>query len=145
MSEARNDPGCERELRDRGETMVMTVVLITFLMLGSWTLISASQQWGARRDVQAVSSAAARAGTQVTEAEVRGGSVTIDPSRAASRANAVLAASGYAGLVSVNGLTVTVTATGSVDYAFPAPGFPSQLSATSSAVAIRGIQGTEGG
>ena len=92
MSEALNDPGCERELRDRGETMVMTVLLITFLMLGSWTLISASQQWGARRDVQAVSSAAARAGTQVTEAEVRGGSVTIDPSRAASRANAVLAA-----------------------------------------------------
>jgi Flp pilus assembly protein TadG len=125
--------------------MVMTVVLITFLLLGSWTLISASQQWGARRDVQAVSSAAARAGAQVSEFEVRGGSVSIDPSRAEGRAAAVLAASGYTGSVSVNGLTVTVVATGTVDYAFPAPGFPGQLSATSTAVAVRGVEGNEGG
>ena len=135
----------ETEQRDRGDTMLMTVVLITFLMLASWTLISASPQWGARRDVQAVSSAAARAGAQVSELEVRGGSVTINPSQAESRAAAVLAASGYTGTVTVSGLTVTVTATGSVDYAFPAPGFPGQLSATSSAVAVRGVEGTEGG
>ena len=133
------------ESRDRGETMLMTVVLITFLLLGSWTLISASQQWGARRDVQAVSSAAARAGAQVSEVEVRGGSVTIDPSLAEGRAAVVLAASGYTGSVSVNGLTVTVVATGSVDYAFPAPGFPGQLSATSTAIAVRGVDGSEGG
>lgn len=143
----RGDENREDRVRskDRGETMLMTVVLITFMMIGSWTLLSASQQWGARRDVQAVSSAAARAGAQVTEAEVRGGSVTIDPARARDRANAVLAASGYTGSVSVSGLTVVVTASGSVDYAFPAPGFPSQLSATSSAVAVRGVEGNEGG
>lgn len=131
--------------RDRGETMVMTTVLITFLVLGAWALISGSQQWGARRDVQAVSSAAARAGAQVSNAEVRGGSVVIDPARATSRAEAVLSASGYSGGVSVSGLTVTVTATGSVDYAFPAPGFPTSLAATSSASAVRGVLGDEGG
>lgn len=141
--EARRAP--ERCKDDRGETMLMTVVLITFLMLAAWTLLSASQQWGARRDVQAVSAAAARAAAQVSETEVRGGSVAIDPGRATGRANAVLSASGYSGVVSVNGLTVTVTATGSVDYAFPAPGFPAQLTATSSAVAIRGVEGNEGG
>jgi Flp pilus assembly protein TadG len=145
MSEAHGIDDNPSESRDRGETMLMTVVLITFLLLGSWTLISASQQWGARRDVQAVSSAAARAGAQVSEVEVRGGSVAIDPSRAEGRAAAVLAASGYTGSVSVDGLTVTVVATGSVDYAFPAPGFPGQLSATSTAIAVRGVDGSEGG
>lgn len=137
--------GPDRGRRDRGETMVMTTVLVTFLVLASWTLLSASQQWGARRDVQAVSAAAARAAVQVSELEVRGGTVTIDPNQATDRANAVLVASGYSGSVSVDDLTVTVTATGAVDYAFPAPGFPSSLTATSSAVAIRGIAGTEGG
>ncbi|MGB3737056.1 MAG: pilus assembly protein TadG-related protein [Ilumatobacter sp.] len=135
----------EASERDRGETMLMTTVLIGFLLIGSWALISGSQQWGARRDTQAVASAAARAGAQVSEAELRGGSVMIDPSLASQRANAVLSASGYAGGVSVNGLTVTVTATGSVDYAFPSPGFPSSLTSSATSSAVRGVQGDEGG
>lgn len=132
-------------VRDRGETMLMTTVLITFLLIGSWALISGSQQWGARRDVQAVATAAARAGAQVSPEEVRGGAVALDPSLVARRANAVLSASGYSGSVISNGLTVTVTATGQVDYAFPAPGFPGSLSATAQASAIRGVRGDEGG
>ncbi len=124
--------------------MLMTVVLLTFLMLGAWALISGSQQWGARRDAQAVASAAARAGAQVSEEEVRGG-LSIDAGLAAQRANNVLSASGYSGSVSVNGITVTVQATGSVDYAFPAPGFPSTLTASASSSAARGVQGDEGG
>lgn len=135
----------EPEDRDRGETMLMTTVLVGFLLIASWALISASQQWGARRDVQAVASAASRAAAQVSEVELRGGSVTIDPSLASQRANAVLSASGYSGGVSVNGLTVTVTATGSVDYAFPSPGFPSSLSSSATSSAVRGVQGDEGG
>jgi len=132
-------------VRDRGETMVMTTVLIAFLLIGSWALISGSQQWGARRDVQAAATAASRAGAQVSPAEVRAGSATLDPALAAVRANAVLTASGYSGSVSVNGLTVSVTATGPVDYAFPAPGFPGSLSASAQATAVRGVQGDEGG
>ena len=125
--------------------MLMTTVLIGFLMVASWALISASEQWGARRDVQAVASAASRAAAQVSEAEIRGGSVAIDPNLASQRANAVLAASGYSGGVSVDGLTVTVTATGSVDYAFPAPGFPSSLTSSATSSAVRGVRGDEGG
>ena len=140
---ARND-GDDR-VRDRGEVMLMTTVLITFLVVASWALISASQQWGARRDVQAVSAAAARAAVQVSELEVRGGAITIDPGQATDRANIVLGASGYTGSVSINDLTVTVTATGTVGYVFPAPGFPTSLTATSTAVAVRGIAGNEGG
>ncbi len=135
----------EQRQDDRGEVMVMTVVLIAFLTLGAWALLSASQQWGARRDVQAAASAAARAGAQVSETEIRGGSVMIDPALASARASSVLAASGYSGSVSVNGLAVTVNASGSVNYAFPAPGFPSSLSASATATAVRGVQGDEGG
>lgn len=129
---------------DDGDTMLMTVVLLTFLMVGAWALISGSQQWGARRDAQAVASAAARAGAQVSNAEVRGG-FSIDPALASERANLVLAASGYSGSVSVNGVVVSVQATGSVDYAFPAPGFPSTLTASASSSAARGVRGDEGG
>ena len=35
--------------RDRGDTMLMTVILIGFLMVGSLTLINASDAWGHRR------------------------------------------------------------------------------------------------
>jgi Flp pilus assembly protein TadG len=133
-----------RAAGENGDTMLMTVVLLTFLMVGAWALISGSQQWGARRDAQAVASAAARAGAQVSNAEVRGG-FSIDPGLASERANRVLSASGYSGSVSVNGAVVTVQATGSVGYAFPAPGFPSTLTASASSTAARGVQGDEGG
>jgi len=129
---------------DDGDTMLMTVVLLAFLMVGAWALISGSQQWGARRDAQAVASAAARAGAQVTVEEVRGG-LSIDPALASQRANAVLGPSGYSGTVSVTGATVTVTATGPVDYAFPSPGFPASQTASASSTATRGVQGDEGG
>lgn len=136
--------GQRRAAGEAGDTMLMTVVLLSFLMVAAWALISGSQQWGARRDTQAVASAAARAGAQVSDAEVRGG-LSIDPTLASERANRVLSASGFSGSVSVNGAVVTVRATGSVGYAFPAPGFPSTLTATASSTSARGVQGDEGG
>jgi len=129
---------------DDGDTMLMTVVLLAFLMAGAWALISGSQQWGARREAQAVASAAARAGAQVTADEVRGG-LSIDEGLANARAQRVLSASGYIGGATVNGGVVTVTATGSVDYAFPAPGFPPTQTAEASSTPARGVQGDEGG
>lgn len=128
-----------KEVRDRGDTMLMTVILVTFLMLGAFALISGSQQWSARRDVQAVASAAARASVQVSGAEVRGGSVAIDPFAAHARANEICAASGYTCNVSVSTTTVTVTATGNVDYSFSAPGFPTSLTASANASVQRGV------
>jgi Flp pilus assembly protein TadG len=132
-------------VRDRGDVMLMTTVFVVFLMFGAWALVSAGQQWGARRDAQASAAAAARAAAQVHASEVRGGSVTLDRAAANARAQAVLSASGYGGAVSVNGLTVTVVASRGIDYAFPAPGFDSSVSASATATAARGVQGDEGG
>jgi hypothetical protein len=47
--------------------------------------------------------------------------------------------------VAVDGTTVTVTVTGTVAYAFPAPGFPDSVTGTASAIARRGVTGGEGG
>lgn len=135
---------CDHD-RDRGDVMAMTTIIVVFLMLSAWALISASQQWGARRDVQATSAAAARAAAQVGPDEIRSGVVSIDPVAAEVRASAIFAASGHTGSVAVEGVTVTVTATASVSYAFPSPGFPTSVSSSSSALASRGVRGDEGG
>jgi predicted small secreted protein len=119
--------------------MLMTTILVTFLMLGSFALVSANQSWGARRDVQATAQAAARAAVQVSADEVRGGRVEVDPILAGQRAASVAAASGYSSAVSVSGLTVTVTVTGAVSYSFDAPSFPSSMTATATAMVQRGI------
>ena len=58
--------------------MPMTAILIVFLMLGGWALLSASQQWNARRDAHAVAAAAARAGAQGDELTLRSSRV-VDP------------------------------------------------------------------
>jgi hypothetical protein len=97
-----------------------------------------------RREVHAVAAAAARAGAQSDPQALRGGGV-LDPAAAERRAQAILAASGYSGAVTVDGNAVSVTVTGSVAYAFPSPGFPDQVTGRASAVARRGVTGTEGG
>ena len=129
---------------DRGSVMPMTVILITFLMLGTWSLVSASQQWSARREAHAAAAAAARAGAQGDPDQFRAGLV-IDPDAATGRAQAIRAATGYTGTVIIDGLTVTVTVDVPVDYAFPSVGFPSSVSGSATAVVHRGVNGQEGG
>ena len=130
--------------RDRGSVMPMTVILITFLMFGTWSLVSASQQWSARREAHAAAAAAARAGAQGDPDQFRAGLV-IDPEAATGRAQAILAATGYTGTVTVDDLTVTVTVEVPVDYAFPSAGFPASVSGSATAVVQRGVNGQEGG
>ncbi len=132
------------EVRDRGSVMPMTTVLVAFLMIAAWSLISASEQWGARRDAYAAAAAAARSAAQADPEALRFG-VVIDEARARERADAVLAAAGYAGSVVVDGESVTVTVNAPVEYAFPSPGFPSEVTGTATAVARRGVNGDEGG
>jgi Flp pilus assembly protein TadG len=134
----------DRSDRDRGSVMPMAVIFITFLMIGGWALLSATQQWNARRDAHAVAASAARAGAQGDREVLRSGGV-VDPAAATSRAQGILSASGFSGSVTVDGETVTVTVSASVDYAFPSPGFPSSVSGSASATAIAGVNGTEGG
>ena len=129
---------------DRGDVMLMAVILVMFLMVGSWAMVSSGEQWGARRDAQAAAAAAARAAGQVSEAEIYGG-ITLDLAAAQARADRVMAASGYTGTVSIDGLTVTVVATRRVDYSFPAPGFARAATGRASAVATQGVRGDEGG
>ena len=129
---------------DRGSVMPMTTILIAFLMIGTWSLVSASQQWSARREAHASAAAAARAGAQGAPDQFRAGLV-IDPDAASSRAQAILAASGYSGTVTVDGLTVTVSVDVPVDYAFPSAGFPTSVSGSATAVVQRGVTGQEGG
>lgn len=130
--------------RDRGSVMPMTVILIVFLMVAAWALVSASQQWATRRDAQGVAAAAARAGAQGDPAAIRAGGI-IDADAAVTRAQAIIAGAGYSGSVVVDGQTVTVSVTGAVRYAFPSPGFPAAVTATASAVVVSGVTGAEGG
>ena len=135
-------PGQDRDGRqgrgERGSVMPMATILIVFLMVGGWALLSAAQQWNARRDAHAVAAAAARAGAQGDPLSLRADTV-MDPDTAVTRAQAILAASGHGGNVTIDGQTVTVTITATVDYAFPSPGFPAAVSGTATAVAVRGV------
>jgi Putative Flp pilus-assembly TadE/G-like len=130
--------------RDVGSVMPMTAILIAFLMLGAWSLVSASDEWSARREAHAAAAAAARAGAQGDPSEFRLGLV-LDAESAASRAQNILAASGYSGTVIVDGVAVTVTVDVPVNYAFPAAGFPASVSGSATAVVQRGVDGQEGG
>lgn len=146
MATSHNGPGNEarRGHGDCGDVMLMAVILILFLMIGSWAMVSSGQQWGARRDAQAAAAAAARAAAQVGEAEIYGG-VHLDPIAAQARADRVLAASGYTGTVSINGPSVVVVATRPIAYSFPAPGFAGSATGRASASAVQGVRGDEGG
>jgi hypothetical protein len=136
--------GTARCRGERGSVMPMATVLVVFLMVAAWALVSASQQWNTRRDVHAVAAAAARAGAQSDPDTLRAGGF-LDPGAAIQRAQVILGESGYRGSVSVDGAAVTVAVTGSVDYAFPAPGFPDTVTGAASAIARRGVTGGEGG
>lgn len=126
---------------DRGSLMPMAVVMITFMIIAMISLVSASQAWGERRDSQAVAAAAARAAAQPGPDEIVGGRVQLDPGAASARAQTVLSASGHSGSIAVAGTTITVTATGSVNYAFAAPGFPATMTAKASADANNSVFG----
>lgn len=117
----------------------MTTAFVAVVMIGVFALVSASQAWGERRHIQGVADAAARAAAQLDVADARR-ATAIDPAGAAARAGAVAAGTGVTVTgVAVDGLQVTVTVAGPVDYAFPAPGLPSSMSATGSALAQTGI------
>lgn len=131
-------PGDEA-VRDRGDTMLVTTILVTFLMVAAFALVCSGQQWTARREAQGIAQAAARAAVQVSPTEVRGGQVIIDPALAAVRAGDVAAASGYTSAVSVQGTSATVTVNGAVSYSFASPGFPDSVTATATATVQRGV------
>lgn len=134
----------QEQERDRGSVMPMATILVAFLMLGCWALISASQQWSGRREAHAVAASAARAGAQGDFDSIRIGQI-LDHNAAVARAQAIITASGYTGSVQVEDVLVVVTVTVGIDYSFPAPGFPSSVTGSSTAEATAGVTGLEGG
>src|SRR4051794_22943749 len=122
--------------------MPMATILIVFLMVGGWALLSASQQWTARRQAYAVAASAARAAAQGDPTGLRTGAL-LDRGSAAERATAILTAAGAHGNVTIDGDRVIVTVDVAVGYTFPSPGFPASVAATATAVAAAGVD-TEG-
>lgn len=133
-----------RRDRDSGTTMQMAVVFIATAMMGVWALASAGQAWNARREATSIAAAAARAGAEAESlAEVKGGVVQLNPTLARQRAAGVISGAGATGSADVIGAdTVLATVTVKVTYAFPVPGFPQSLTATSTATAYQGIDGS---
>ena len=126
--------------------MPMATILVVFLVVGFWALVSAGQAWTARRDAYAAAAVAAAAGAQGSIDQLRaGGGGDLDPAVATRRAEQVIAASGYRGTVRVVGQTVTVTVTATVHYTLPSPGLPTDVNGTATARARRGVTGDEGG
>lgn len=126
-------------MRDRGSVMPMTTAFVVLVMVGVFALVCASQAWGQRRHIQGVADAAARAAAQLDGTDVRRGAM-IDPTAAQQRAVAAAAGTGVAvSVVAISGRSVTVAATGAVDYAFPVPGFPQSMTATGTALAQIGV------
>jgi hypothetical protein len=87
--------------------MPMATIFVIFLMIGAWALVSASQQWGARREAHGVAASAARAGAQGDPNVLRTGGV-LDPDIATERAQQILSASGYTGTVNIDGCGLCV-------------------------------------
>jgi hypothetical protein len=137
-----------RSLRrsDAGQMMPVATILVVFLVIGFWALVSAGQAWTARREAYAVAAVAASAGAQGSLGQLRAGTgAELDPAVATRRALAVLAESGYVGSVHVDGQRVTVTITATVRYVLPSPGMPAIVTGAATARAQRGVTGDEGG
>ena len=136
----------ERGATERGDVMLTTIIFLTALLTASTVLVSASEQWEARRKAASAAATMARAAAQGDADLIRRGGEGIDPDRASLRAAEVLSAlnaadgeTSYVGdLVAIEGAVVTAEVRASVDYTFPAPGFPSQIVGSAQAEAVRG-------
>lgn len=104
-----------RRLRgSRGNVSLLVVIMVPALLMAAGLVLDGGRQLQVRRDAGAAAAAAARAATQLSEQEIYGSG--LDPGLATSRASAELAAQGVTGNVAVDGQTVIVTVTATVDY-----------------------------
>ncbi len=95
---------------ERGTVTVFVVAMTTALLLVAGLVFDGGRMIAARRDADAVASAAARAGVQgVDEAGLRQtGGAPVNAGDARARVQHYLATTGYTGSAVVNGDTVTV-------------------------------------
>jgi Flp pilus assembly protein TadG len=125
-----------RRLRgERGSVSLLVVIMVPALLMAAGLVLDGGRQLQTRRDASGAAAAAARAGVDMTEAELYAGRV--DPSLANARAAAELGAQGMTGSVAVDGVTVTVTVSERVDYLILPGG--RTVSSSSTADAQRGV------
>jgi hypothetical protein len=94
---------------ERGTVSAFVVALTLACLLSAGLVLDGGRIVAARLEAADVAGNAARAGAQQVIG-LRAGEPRLDPARARSAAQAVLAAAGVAGTVTVDGRSVTVTA-----------------------------------
>jgi Flp pilus assembly protein TadG len=96
---------------ERGSVTVFVTVMTIALIFVAGLVLDGGRILNARRDAANTAESAARAGAQELDEDAmrRTGAAVIDPDRAVARAEAFLAANGYAGTASATPTTVTVT------------------------------------
>ncbi len=133
---------------DRGDVMLWVVVAAPFLLVGTIALVSASENWEARREAHAVAAAASRSAAQADPLLTRTNNSGASPdARTSAQQRAfdyVASQSGdtsYSATVDVseypNSVSVTVEST--VDYTFSGFGMPLVVRGTASATALEGV------
>jgi hypothetical protein len=115
---------------------LLVVIMLPALLLAAGLVLDGGRQLQARRDAAGAAAAAARAGVDMTEAELFAGRV--DPGLAGARAAAALGARGMVGSVVVADGRVTVTVAEPVDHLILPGG--RTVSSSASADAQRGVR-----
>lgn len=133
----------EAHTDDRGSLTVMFVILLVPLIAFAGLAFDGGQALAARREANDVAFSAARAGAQAAQGRaLTGVAPEIDPAAAIAAATSTANAAGWPGAtVTIDGSSVTVSVTGTVDYALlPLVGVSGgTVTGTSTAIATWGV------
>ena len=104
---------------DRGSEALFLVIVMSATVALMALVVDGGATQTARNDAFGLANAAARAGAQELDEDARmAGQIQLDPQAAAARAEQYLAAHDAVGQVSVEGDTVTVSVSRTVDFVF---------------------------
>ena len=143
---ARLGPSGRHRSGERGDVTLASVILLTALLASITVLVSATEQWEARRKASAAAATMARSAAQGDPLVLRRGEEGLDPATAQIRVDEVLAAlnqddpgvSYHGRITAIDGWSVATEASASVTYTFPLPGFPDEVSGSATAEAVLG-------
>jgi len=120
----------------RGGVSLLVVILLPAFLSAGGLVLDGGRQMQARREANAAATAASRAATQLTTAEIY--AQRLDGGLASARAQSELGRRGATGAISVSGQSVTVTVRASVDYLLlPGSGSVSESSTSDPSEGVR--------
>ncbi len=131
---------------ERGSVTVWIVVMAMPLMIVAGLVFDGGRILAERREALDVAQNAARAGAQAVDVSaVRSGDLRLDPQLVQLAAQDYLTATGHTGAVSIDGASVTVTVTNTVDMQLlSAIGIGEKtVTGTSTARLVRGVEGAD--